>query len=126
MSDNFDDETVGAYPNGLSEKDFRYDVGYAKPAKHVWFKKGVSGNPRGRPMGTILKPKVLQHLFLTEMLRDALSHGVQVIDGEDWVIVPRIMSVLSNLGETAVAGHFRAQMFLISAVREIETADAKT
>jgi hypothetical protein len=129
MSDNFDGKTVGAYPNGHSEKDFRSDVGYAKPAnpaKHAWFKQGVSGNPRGRPMGTIHKPTVLQHLFLIEMLQDALSHGVQVMDGEDRVIVPRIVSVLSNRGETTVAGSFRAQMSVISAVREIETADAIT
>ena len=25
-----------------------YDVGYRKPPKHSQFKKGVSGNPRGR------------------------------------------------------------------------------
>ena len=26
-----------------------YDVGYGKPPRHSQFKKGVSGNPRGRP-----------------------------------------------------------------------------
>ena len=125
MDYDFEGEDVGAYPNGLSEKDFRYDVGYAKPPKHVWFKNGVSGNPRGKPIGATNKPKVLKPPLLVEMLRDAPSHGVQVMDGEDRVIVPRIVSVLSNLGEKAVAGDYRAQMFLISAVREIEMADAK-
>jgi Family of unknown function (DUF5681) len=28
-----------------------YDVGYRKPPKHTRFKKGASGNPRGRPKG---------------------------------------------------------------------------
>jgi hypothetical protein len=29
-----------------------YEVGYRKPPKHTQFKKGQSGNPRGRPRGT--------------------------------------------------------------------------
>jgi len=87
MDYDFEGEDVGAYPNGLSEKDFRYDVGYAKPPKHVWFKNGVSGNPRGKPIGATNKPKVLKPPLLVEMLRDAPSHGVQVMDGEDRVIV---------------------------------------
>jgi hypothetical protein len=29
-----------------------YEVGYKKPPKHSQFKKGQSGNPRGRPRGS--------------------------------------------------------------------------
>ncbi len=29
-----------------------HEVGYGKPPKHTQFKKGQSGNPRGRPKGT--------------------------------------------------------------------------
>lgn len=29
-----------------------YQVGYGKPPKHSRWKKGQSGNPRGRPKGT--------------------------------------------------------------------------
>jgi hypothetical protein len=29
-----------------------YEVGYRKPPKHTQFRKGQSGNPRGRPRGT--------------------------------------------------------------------------
>ena len=28
-----------------------YEVGYGKPPKHTRFKKGQSGNPKGRPKG---------------------------------------------------------------------------
>ena len=30
----------------------KYDVGFGKPPKHSRFKKGKSGNPRGRPKGS--------------------------------------------------------------------------
>jgi hypothetical protein len=32
-----------------SERPGDYDVGYAKPPKATQFKKGTSGNPKGRP-----------------------------------------------------------------------------
>jgi len=32
-------------------KDKDYEVGYGKPPRHTRFKKGQSGNPKGRPKG---------------------------------------------------------------------------
>jgi hypothetical protein len=37
-----------------------YEIGYGKPPKHIQFKKGQSGNPKGRPK----KPKNLAALIL--------------------------------------------------------------
>lgn len=48
MSDSkppFDDEL----PEGRDDDD--YEVGYRKPPKQTRFKKGQSGNPKGRPKG---------------------------------------------------------------------------
>jgi hypothetical protein len=35
-----------------NNEDDDYEVGYGKPPKHSQFKKGQSGNPKGRPKGT--------------------------------------------------------------------------
>jgi hypothetical protein len=36
----------------MSDDSPHDDIGYGKPPKHTRFRKGASGNPRGRPKGT--------------------------------------------------------------------------
>ena len=45
-----------------------YDVGYARPPQHTRFKKGLSGNPSGRPPK---KPDV--YTELTRVLHDTVT-----------------------------------------------------
>src|SRR5580693_8551773 len=45
-----DDDPVNEKPAGQSE--FDDEIGYGKPPKKSQFKKGTSGNPKGRPKGS--------------------------------------------------------------------------
>ena len=54
-----------------------YEVGYGKPPKETRFRKGQSGNPKGRPKGAKNKAPALNGL-------DLASLGVGQLDGLGW------------------------------------------
>lgn len=52
-------------------KDFQYPVGYKKPPRHTQFKRGVSGNAKGRPKGvknfaTVIEEELCARIEVTE------------------------------------------------------------
>jgi hypothetical protein len=44
-------------------KDKDYEVGYGKPPRHTRFKKGQSGNPKGRPRGRRNTATIMQEIL---------------------------------------------------------------
>ena len=81
-------------------------VGYRRPPKHAQFKKGQSGNPRGRPRrGTT---------NLTTDLREELAESVRVRDGDREYYVTKQRAVLKALVAAATKGNVSAATALLA------------
>jgi hypothetical protein len=76
-----------------------FEVGYGKPPKHAQFKKGLSGNIRGRP----------KHVREdVEYLQGALEKTVPVTVGNIQKKMPRQEVMDENLVTQAIKGNLRA------------------
>lgn len=76
-----------------------YDVGYRKPPKATQFAKGVSGNPKGRPKGT---------LNLATALNRALSEQIEVTENGRKRRMSKLDVAIKGLVNRAVKGDAKA------------------
>ena len=91
------------------DDDDAYQVGYGKPPKHTRFKKGQSGNPKGRPRGA--------RGFKTD-LEDVLNAKVKVVkDGRPKTVTSQ-QAVLMRSIEKALKGEPRAMDRVLSMAAE--------
>lgn len=103
-----------------SEKAVDY-VGYKHPPKHTQFKKGRSGNPKGRPKGA-QGTKTIVRKLMTGKVEVRTSAGI--------VRMTRMEAALHKFMELALKGNPRALIQLIAlysqAVPDEETARPPT
>ena len=93
----------------MSETEREYAANYRKPPLHTRFKKGQSGNPRGRPKKN-----------LPALLVAALNEPVFVtIDGERRKITKR-EAVITQLVNESAGANLRATKMLIDMMRDVE------
>jgi len=82
------------------EKRHDFEVGYGKPPRHTRFKKGQSGNPRGRPSGS---------KNLKTLVREALKEPFIVSeDGRHRKITKR-QAIVTQLVDRSATGDWRGQ-----------------
>ena len=89
--------------------DNDYEVGYGKPPENGRFKKGQSGNPKGRPKGV--------KNFQTE-LKEILDSKVTVTEAGKTKSVSTVMAVLMRLREMALKSNPRAGERLLAYAQE--------
>jgi hypothetical protein len=93
------------------EKTRDYDVGYAKPPRQTQFKKGQSGNPRGRPGGA---------KNLSTLLSEALNEPVIVAENGRHRKITKRQAAFKQLVNEAAKGNWRALKLLVDILQDIE------
>lgn len=99
------------------EKPRDYDVGYGKPPRHTRFKKGSSGNPRGRPSGS----KNLATLF-----SEALNETVTVVENGRRRKITKREAVVAQLVNKSAGADLRAIKILFDIQQAIEARSDAT
>ena len=95
-----------------AEKQSDYEVGYGKPPRHTRFKKGQSGNPRGRPCGS---------KNLKTLLSEALNEPVIVTEnGRRRKITKREAIVREVINNCSGTPDLRAVKIVFDLLRHIE------
>jgi hypothetical protein len=93
------------------DNERNYEIGYGKPPPHTRFKKGQSGNPRGRPAGA---------KNLKTLLSEALNEMVVVTENGGRRKVTKRRAIITQLVNRSATADFRAIKILLDIVRDIE------
>lgn len=92
--DDFEDTESAALTGGGA-----YEVGYGRPPRHTRFKKGQSGNLKGRPKGS----QNVDRLVIQELMRPITI----VVDGKR-VTMPTYLVGIRQAGRKATSGDAKA------------------
>src|SRR3984893_9282719 len=88
-----------------------YQVGYGKPPRHTRFKRGQSGNPRGRPR---------ESKNLPTLLTEALNKRVIVAENEGRRKVTKREAIITQLVNRSAKADLRAGKILLDIIQDIE------
>jgi hypothetical protein len=88
-----------------------YQVGYRKPPRHTRFKRGQSGNPRGRPR---------ESKNLPTLLTEALNERVLVAENEGRRKITKREAIITQLVNRSAKADLRAMKILLDIIQDIE------
>jgi hypothetical protein len=91
-------------------------VGYCNPPKHTRFKKGRSGNPNGRPKGSLNMATVLER---------TLREKVVINENGRQKTVTKLEAALKQLIDKAASGEMKAVQLLTTLVRSAEEQEVQ-
>ena len=97
--------------------DSTYEIGFAKPPEHSRFRRGRSGNPKGRPKGVLNLATILERVLQAKVTLD--ENGV-------CRTVSKLELALEKLVELAVKGDLAALRLLTTLVASAVEKDVTT
>jgi len=101
-----------------NDSDSTSDVGYGKPPRRTRFRKGVSGNPKGRPKGA---------RNLATVLERTLKERVVINENGVRRVVSKLEAAVKQLVNKAASGDLLAmrQLTALAGSDEIEASAAR-
>ena len=97
--------------NGIKPPNSNHAVGYCNPPEYTRFKKGMSGNPRGRPKGTLNMATVLERTLREKVVVN--EHGRSRT-------FTKLEVAVRQLIDQATSGELKALQLLLAWVRSAE------
>jgi hypothetical protein len=88
-----------------------HEVGYANPPRDTQFKKGISGNPKGRPKGSVSLSTVVQRTS---------REPVSINENGKRKVITKAEAALKQLSNKAASGDLRAIKELMILIRLAE------
>jgi hypothetical protein len=83
----------------MSGRSSDYQVGYGKPPQHTRFRKGQSGNPKGRPKALPSLATVVNQVF---------NERVAIKENGERRVITKLQAALKQLANKAASGDQRA------------------
>lgn len=111
MSDN---TGVGSWAAWQAARENK--IGYANPPKHSQFKKGQSGNPKGR------KPR-MRAKDVPSLIVDELNVVISVREGDHQRSITKREALVTNLINDAIKGKPSARLLLMRLIDPKPAAD---
>lgn len=93
-----------------------YEVGFGKPPVGTRFQKGKSGNPQGRPKGTLNMATVLER---------TLRERVVINENGRRKTITKLEAAIKQLTNKAASGELKALQLLAALVRSAEEGPMK-
>ena len=98
------------------ESESGQSVGYGNPPRSTRFKKGVSGNPKGRPKGSLNVATVFMRTLREKVVIN--EHGLRKT-------VTKLEAALKQMVNKAASGDLRAFRQLVELAHEAEAKQSK-
>jgi hypothetical protein len=105
----------------MSEKKDDDDaVGYGKPPKRTRFKKGQSGNPKGRPKGSKNRRSAIDEGGLRNIILSEAYRDISVKEEGQRMKVPVVRAIVRSITLKAAQGDHRSQQLTMRLLSEVE------